>query len=201
MMRRMACAVAVVVSLPCAAAFAQAARDAAPGWGVQQLMLALRQVKTATGHFVERKSLHMMKTPLEASGTLFYLAPDQLQKVTNQPKWERLAVNRDMLTIDQGGDGRTRTLPLSDYPEIGAFIESIRATLAGDLPALTRFYAVTVDGTEADWHLMLVPKEPRLQRLVKWIRIGGSGHTVRTMETEEADGDRSDMSITDADVR
>jgi len=168
-------------------------------FGLEQLMAELRQVKSATGRFVEHKDLHMLDKPVEASGTLIYLAPDQMQKITISPRWERLAVRQSTLTIEQ--EGKSRSFSLADRPEIGAFVESIRATLAGDLATLDRFYTVTLTGDAADWHLSLVPKGQKLQDLVKDIRIGGSGRSIRTVETEEADGDRSVMRIVEEDIR
>jgi outer membrane lipoprotein-sorting protein len=190
--RRAAAAAALLLwALPAAA-------QAAP-FGLEQLMAELRQVKSATGRFVERKELHMLDKPVEASGTLIYLAPDQMQKITISPSWERLAVRQSTLTIEQ--DGKSRSFTLADRPEIGAFVESIRATLAGDLATLERFYTVTLTGDAADWRLSLVPKERKLQELVKDIRISGSGRSIRTVETEEADGDRSVMRIVEEDIR
>jgi hypothetical protein len=168
---------------------------------IQQLMSDLHRITSATGRFVERKELRVLDKPVQASGTLLYLAPDQLQKITVSPKWERIAVRRDQITIEQGQEGNGRTFSLSDRPEIGAFVESIRATLAGDLPTLTRFYTVSLDGGAADWRLLLVPKARKLQELVKDIRISGGGNRIRTVETEEADGDRSLMSIAEEDIR
>jgi hypothetical protein len=164
-------------------------------------MAELRQVKSATGRFVERKQLHVLDKPLVSSGTLLYLAPDQLQKITISPTWERIAVRRDQITIEHAQEGSARTFSLSDRPEIGALVESIRATLAGDLATLTRFYAVTAEGDAAAWHLVLVPKQQKLHDLVKDIRISGAGRDIRTVETEEADGDRSVMSVVAEDIR
>lgn len=178
-------------------AFPAAARAA--GFGVEQLMAELRQVKSATGRFVERKELHMLDKPVEASGTLIYLAPDQMQKITISPSWERLAVRQSTLTIEQ--EGKSRSFSLGDRPEIGAFVESIRATLAGDLATLERFYTVTLTGDAGDWQLSLVPKERKLQELVKEIRIRGSGRSIHTVETEEADGDRSVMRVVEEDIK
>ncbi|HEX6841315.1 MAG TPA: LolA-related protein [Stellaceae bacterium] len=178
-------------------AFPAAARAA--GFGVEQLMAELRQVKSATGRFVERKELHMLDKPVEASGTLIYLAPDQMQKITISPSWERLAVRQSTLTIEQ--EGKSRSFSLGDRPEIGAFVESIRATLAGDLATLERFYTVTLTGDAGDWQLSLVPKERKLQELVKEIRISGSGRSIHTVETEEADGDRSVMRVVEEDIK
>jgi hypothetical protein len=141
----------------------------------------------------------MLDKPVEASGTLIYLAPDQMQKITISPSWERLAVRQSTLTIEEAG--KSRSFSLADRPEIGAFVESIRSTLAGDLATLERFYTVTLTGDAGDWRLSLTPKEHKLQELVKDIRIGGSGRSIRTVETEEADGDRSIMRIVEEDIR
>ena len=89
-------------------------------WSLQQLMLRLGAVHNATAHFVEHKYLHMLKKPLVASGTLAYVAPGRLQKDTLEPRPEHLVVDSDTLSIER--DGKTQTLPLADYPQIGAFI-------------------------------------------------------------------------------
>ena len=180
-------------------AWAFPAAAQAQHFGLEPLMAELRRVKSATGRFVERKELHMLDKPVEASGTLIYLAPDQMQKITISPSWERLAVRQGTLTIEQ--DGKSRSFSLADRPEIGAFVESIRATLAGDLATLERFYTVTLTGDAADWHLSLVPTGRKLQELVKAIRISGSGRGIHTVETEEADGDRSVMRVVEEDIR
>lgn len=171
------------------------APEAAAPWGLPRLMLALRQVKAASAQFVERKTLHMLSEPLLASGTLIYVAPDQVQKITVLPKRERLAISGDRLTIEGGPDDRARALSLAEYPEIGAFVEGIRATLAGDQAALDRFYTLRLDGSAGDWRLLLQPKAAKLKDIVSWIRISGSGNRIREVETQESDGDHSDMSI------
>ncbi|HXZ02371.1 MAG TPA: LolA-related protein [Stellaceae bacterium] len=170
------------------------APEAAP-WGLERLMHGLHQVKAASGQFVERKTLHMLSEPLVASGTLIYVAPDQVQKITVLPKRERLALSGDRLTIDGGPEDRPRSLSLADYPEIGAFVEGIRATLAGDQAALERFYTLQLEGNAEDWRLLLRPKASALKDIVGWIRIAGSGNRIRLVETQESDGDRSEMSV------
>lgn len=168
---------------------------AEPGWTVQQLMQSLRQVKASTAYFSERKELHMLNEPLTSSGTLSYVAPDKLQKTTLLPKLERLTIDGDKLTIERGDTGEHRTVSLGDYPEIGAFVESIRATLAGDLSALERYYAIALEGNAGDWQMVLEPKEKRLRALVKAIRIAGRDTSIRSIVSEQGDGDRSEMSI------
>ncbi len=168
---------------------------AEPGWGLPQLMQSLRQVKSSNAYFSERKELRMLNEPLMSSGTLVYAAPDKLQKSTLLPKPERLSIEDGKLTVERSENNENRTVALADVPEIGAFVESIRATLAGDLPALERYYKISLQGDAGDWQMTLEPKEKRLQELVKSIRIAGRDAAIRSIVSEQADGDRSEMSI------
>jgi outer membrane lipoprotein carrier protein LolA len=165
------------------------------GWGLPQLMATLAHVKSASAQFVERKTLRVLEAPLVSSGTLLYVAPDQVEKITVLPERERIAISGDKLTIEGGSGERPRTFSLANAPEIAAFVESIRATLAGDLPALDRFYRVELAGGPASWRLELTPRAEKLAQLVHRIRISGSGEKITAVETDETDGDRSEMSV------
>ena len=178
---------------PCAAL----AVETPPPWGIEQLMQSLAQVKSARSKFVERKHLAMLNAPLDASGTLVYIAPGRLEKHTLAPKPETLVLEGDKLVIEYKDRKQRRTLALRDYPVIWAFIESIRSTLAGDLPTLQRFYRTSLEGSEAGWRLSLKPADAKMQTVVKEILIGGSANRVRTIEIIEAEGDRSLMTITE----
>ena len=64
-------------------------------------------------------------------------------------------------------------LQLQDYPELAAFIDSIRGTLAGDRKALERNYRLSLEGTAEHWTLQLLPVDEKMQAVVKRIRIAG----------------------------
>lgn len=164
-------------------------------WGLPQLMRNLAQVKAASAQFTERKTVHMLSAPLVTSGMLNYIAPDRMQKITVSPKPERFILDGDQVTIAGGPDKQVHTFSLADYPQIGGLVEGIRATLAGDLAALDRFYVVQLSGDPSNWQLLLQPKDTDLTRFVKWIRIAGSRNRIVDVETEDTDGDHSDMSI------
>jgi outer membrane lipoprotein carrier protein LolA len=173
-----------------AAASAGAQTQAQAGWGLPQLMATLSRVKSASAQFVERKTLRVLDAPLVSSGTLLYVAPDQVEKITVLPERERIAISGDRLTIEGGGSDRPRTLSLANAPEIAAFVEAIRGTLAGDL-----FYRIELAGGRAAWKLDLTPRAEQLARLVRRIRISGSGEKITGVETDEGDGDHSEMSV------
>jgi outer membrane lipoprotein-sorting protein len=163
-------------------------------FGLPQLMARMQALHSATTRFVERRFVQMLDQPLQSSGTLSYTAPDRLQKQTLAPSPSSLTVEGDRLTIVQP-DGKTRAMPLSDSPEIGALVASIRATLAGDTATLERYYLPTMTGSADDWSLVLEPRDDRLRKLLTKIRIKGEGSVIRSIETVEQDGDRTEMTI------
>jgi hypothetical protein len=139
----------------------------------------------------------LLSEPLKSSGTLAYAAPDKLEKTTLSPRPERLILDGDQLTIDRGAGAEHRTFALSAHPEIAGVVESIRGTLAGDTAALERFYTIELSGGRADWVLRLKPKDATLRKLVTTIRIAGAGAEIHTIDTQESDGDRTEMIILD----
>jgi outer membrane lipoprotein-sorting protein len=185
----------MAMGLLACASIAAAADSGAAGWGVEQLMRELAQVKRASGTFVERKELAILTTPLESSGTLLYTAPGRLEKHTLKPKPERLILDEKSLVIEDQARNRRRTLTLEEHPVIWAFVESIRSTLAGDLSSLNRFYRVKLEGGENRWQLTLHPRDASMLAVVESIAISGSRNLVTAIEVYEARGDRSVMTI------
>jgi outer membrane lipoprotein-sorting protein len=163
-------------------------------WDIDQLMNGLAQTRTGHASFVEKKSIAILDKPVESSGELFYTAPGRLEKRTLKPRPESMVLEQGTLTIEQ--KGKRHVLPLQNYPEIAAFIESIRGTLAGDRAALERAYRLNLEGGEQDWTLELLPMADRMKKVVERIRIAGERHELRSIEIRQADGDSSLMTIT-----
>ena len=162
-------------------------------WDVAQLMQGLAQNKSGRASFVETKYIALLDQPVESSGELLYTAPDRLEKRTLKPRPESLLIENGSLTVERGK--RRMVLRLQDYPELVAFTESIRGTLAGDTVALKRIYKLELEGSEERWTLTLRPIETRMMNVVQHIRIGGSRADVNSIEIEQADKDRSVMLI------
>ncbi|SAK78256.1 LolA family protein [Caballeronia ptereochthonis] len=181
----------------CAASTLAVAADApASGWTLDRLMNTLGAKKSGRAHFTETRYLKIAQEPLESSGELVFVAPDHLEKHTLSPKPENLVVDGDMLTVDR--NGRKVTIALRNYPELGAFIDSIRATLAGNRFALENAYKVSIAGQGDNWTLTLVPTDSRMQKKVSEITLAGTGATLARVEIRQADGDRSLMRLQDA---
>jgi len=162
-------------------------------WDIDQLMRGLAQIRSDHSGFVEKKFIAMLDKPVESSGELFYTAPDHLEKRTIRPKPESMILDQGTLVIERGR--QIHRLQSQDYPELAAFIDSIRGTLAGERKALERNYRLSLDGTVENWTLQLLPLDEKMQAVVKRIRIAGARNAVRSIEINQADGDSSLMLI------
>ena len=165
----------------------------AADWGIDPLMKSLAEKPAERAVFVEKKTISYLDRPIESSGLLMYRAPDLLEKRTVRPKPELLRVEGDQLLIERGK--KTHRVSLADYPEIGGFVDSIRGTLAGDRAALERSYQLQLEGGADRWTLQLTPTDPRMSAIIRTITIAGRRAEVRSIEIDQADGDRSLMTI------
>ena len=162
-------------------------------WDLQQLMDTLAQSKSGRATFVETKHIALLDKPVESSGELLYTAPDRLEKRTLKPKAESMTVNGGALLIERGK--QKYHLQLQTYPELAAFIDSIRGTLSGDRKALERNYRLSLDGSAERWTLQLLPLDEKMQAVTRRIRISGVRDQVGSIEITQADGDSSLMVI------
>ena len=163
---------------------------------LDRVMGALAERKQGHVSFTERKFIAMLDTPVVSSGELLYSAPDRLEKKTLKPKPEYLVLEGGVVSAQRGK--RHYTLDLKQYPQVLPFIESIRATLAGDRAALERIFKVDFSGNFEHWNLELAPLDAKLAKTVSIIHIEGTKDFIHTVEIREADGDRSLMTISPA---
>lgn len=190
--RWLAATTAVVTAAIALAAPAQAA-DTGSAWNLDRLMSTLAQHKSGRATFTETKYLSIATQPVESSGELVFVAPDHLEKHTLNPKPEHLVVDGDMLTVER--NNRKYTLALARYPELGAFIDSIRATLAGNRFALEQVYKVALAGRGDDWTLTLTPLDSRMLKVISTITLDGTRDVLRGVAIRQADGDHSAMRL------
>jgi outer membrane lipoprotein-sorting protein len=191
-LRAMASA-ALVASVALPAMGAHAADAGQSAWTIDRLMSTLAQHKSGRASFTETKYLAIATEPVESSGELVFAAPDHLEKITQSPKPEHLVVDGDMLTVERAN--HKYTLALAHYPELGAFIDSIRATLAGNRFALEQVYKVALKGQGDDWTLTLTPLDSRMRKVVSTITIDGTRDALRSVAIQQADGDHSLMRL------
>lgn len=165
---------------------------------LNQIMAALHAVRHVEARYVERRTLHALRTPLETRGTLHFDAPDRLEKATdpqaNGTK-ERLTIKGNQLTIDRGRGTAPIVLMLNEHPEIGVLVESIRATLSGDADALRQIFDISLAGAVSGWQLVLQPHDAAQRAVLQWMRITGYGGRIAAIDTQDGGGDHSEMTI------
>jgi hypothetical protein len=189
-----AATLALAALLALSTPLARAASDDLPE--VMRLLAARRHGQV---DFVEQHFLSVLKRPVESYGVMIYDAPNRLEKRTVEPRSEDLVLDGNELTVER--KGRTHVLDLAAYPQILPFIESLRATLAGDLPALERVFDVDFSGNLERWTLALSPRDSKVSKTVSRVRIDGSRDMLIKVEILEANGDRSLMTLRDRPAR
>ncbi len=167
--------------------------DQGAEWNLSTLMQALAQHQSGRASFVDTKTMAMLDAPIASSGELRFAAPDFLEMRTLKPKPQTIILLANQLTVELGG--RSHQLNLDDHPDIAVLVNSIRATLNGDLNLLQRDYLVGLSGDAARWTLNLVPVDPRARQRVRAIRIEGRQGQVRSIAVLQTDGDHSLMTI------
>lgn len=165
----------------------------AAGFDLPALMKQLAQTRSGQAEFVEDRRVQQLDHTLHSSGRLSFSAPDTFVREQLKPRHERMAVVGNQLTLSRGG--RSQTTLLDSVPEAVVIVEAIRGTLTGNRATLERYFDTGVQGSADQWHLDLVPREPRLRQQVAYLRLSGRQGQVREVRMTLADGDTSVMRI------
>ncbi len=160
-------------------------------WSLSTLMKALAQVKSDNPRFVQRQYLHELTQPLVSSGVLVYRAPDYLEQKTEFPSFQRAVIQGDHLTLYSSAWKGPRTLSLQSSPGIRAVVESLRATLSGQLPVLQRSFNIKINGSSKHWSLEFRPLARALKKEVRLILLRGSDRRIDRIEIHYSQGNYS----------
>jgi len=168
---------------------------AAADLDARALMRLLASVQQVSARFVETRHSALLTEPLISRGTLVYTRPGRLEKHVASPHEEHAVLEAGQLTVYNPSRGSRTVLSVGGAPAIAGLVESIRATRAGDLAALERYYKVDVGGPADGWWLRLRPHERELAQFVSAVTVQGAGARIERVEIAEASGDRVVMVI------
>ena len=160
---------------------------------VGDVAAALDAVAESRARFTEVRTIAALGAPIERRGTLAYARPDRLEMVVESPIAERVTIAGGKMTVEFRG--ATRVVDLTKQAPLLAWIEGVRAALAGDVAALRRYFDPTVTGDLERWSMVLVPRDERLRTVLAKITVGGERDVIRSIELDETSGDRSVMTI------
>lgn len=163
------------------------------------LMADMALVKESSLYFTEKKIMEFFDEPLVFTGRLRYQAPYLLEKHISTPEKESYVINNDTFIIQRAGKG-TRTVAASQYPLLMALVESLRATLNGNLKGLAEYYEIRYTIESENWKLCLLPIQEPLQEVVAKIELFGINTLITRINLLEKDGDVAVMLISENPV-
>lgn len=153
-----------------------------------QLMAALSRVERSTVAFEETRHFSVLAVPVVRRGTLSYVRPDQLIMQVVTPFPETIEVVGSQVLV-QTPDSR-REWNIAGQPVALAWIEAIRASLAGDEATLARLFRIALSGTFAAWEMQLVPADARVAAALRAVTVRGRDAQLLSIEIVDAQGDR-----------
>lgn len=188
--RRVLCTLGLLAA---AAARPLPAAAQSPRFDLRTLTGLLAQRRTAEARFTEERHVTGFDSPLRASGTLSFTAPDRFVRQVLEPRPESMSVQGNTIVLRRGG--RSRQMTLDAVPELTALVEAMRGTLNGDAALLQRHFETRVDGDAGRWTLTLLPRDARLASQVREMQIAGQAGEIRSVGLWMTNGDRSLMLV------
>lgn len=152
-------------------------------------MRGMASTPGVVARFREVKELGMLSVPLEARGTLYFVPPDRLARVTTEPAPTRLVIDGDRFAYRDEAGGEAADI--SSNPLAREFVRSFIVLFNGDLEALRERYRADFSVEERRWTLRLVPRRRPLADFVEGITLEGAGRRLERIEMREVDGDRT----------
>lgn len=167
-------------------------------WSTATLMELLGGVQAADLTFTEQRTSTFLFDEIKLTGKMTYRAPDQIEKFVETPFVENIRINGDQISIEKvsnRGKSTTRTYSLAASEALRTTVESIRATLSGNLDSLKHNYDVEMTGDISDWSVELTPKSTEVRGLIERIAVSGSDSKIRVIEIHDSDGDQSRLTL------
>lgn len=159
----------------------------------------LAEVPQLQATFTEVQTRKLLKQPLVSTGTLAFARPDKL-------RWEVTGAGASVFVIDGAeiavkmpGVPTTEHLDLTAQPQLAGLVAGLTVWLAGDFAAVQASYDVT---WTAPATATLVPKDPRVARMVArlTLRLSADGRYIEAVDLAEPDGDTMAITLSDVDT-
>ena len=156
-------------------------------WGAavpaaQRMLAALPA--TATGTFVQRKTLVDVEVTITSSGTFSFVKDKSFEWKTLKPLPSTFTATPESYTVT--ANGKTSTHALSEMK----MSTGLRSLVKGDLSTLGDVF----DVTEAENRLVLIPKTRELREFVKRATLEGTGFPSR-FTLDYTTGDRLEIDL------
>lgn len=163
-------------------------------WTVSKLLNQIANHKGFIYNYTETKYMSFFQDPMQSKGILVFRNPDFLQKQVTHPSYDNFKIIGDKLIISRQ-DKPKREVLLSNYPELLALAESLRATLSGKQDTLKKYYSVKLRGSRSSWQLTLTPTDIDLVEIIEFVEIRGKNEFLQQVTIKEVGGDKSVLKL------
>lgn len=186
------------------AALATAARaEPAPpaqgaGAGLAALLAGMRSSPGVVAHFTESREFALLSSPLQASGTVYFVPPDRMVRVVTSPGRSRLVVDGDRVRFED--ETGSKGLDLAASPVARQMIDSFVVLFSGNEARLNELYEAEFRADGDAWTLKLTPRSAPLNRMIAAFEMQGRDSRIDRMVAAEPDGDRTVTTFGDTDV-
>jgi outer membrane lipoprotein-sorting protein len=174
------------------------APGAPPEPTLEGLMKTMAATSGVVARFHEVKELSLLSSPLDVSGTLYFIPPDRLARVTTRPGRSKLVIDGKRFSFQD--ETTHENVDLSGNPVARAFVSNFIVLFNGDLDALRRRYRPDFQVKGGGWTLVLSPLGPPLADVVERVTLEGQGKSLARMELLETNGDRTTTTFQDVQI-
>jgi hypothetical protein len=185
------CSSSLAVAFFAAASPAEEPRDPA-AFGLEELMESMAATSGVIAKFREKKQLALLERPIESNGTLYFIPPNRLVRLTVEPEPSALIIDGEKLRFKQGDREK---FDLSGNPMARIFIDNFIVLFNGDLQSLQDLYRTRFSTDGEAWRLILEPRKPPIRGLVREISMRGDRTGIREMVMQNRDGDRTTTAL------
>lgn len=141
----------------------------------------------SSGSFVETWTADYLNEPLVSRGELTYKRPGQLSKIITHPERIEQYIEGNQLSVVHNGE--TRSIQLSDQPELAAGIYALQFVLDGDEENLYKLFELRYSELSTGWNLLLKPKDQQVANGLELIILQGEGNHIQRVTIQFYNGD------------
>jgi len=156
---------------------------------LETLMHHMATTSGVRAEFHEIKQIALLEQPLECDGTLYFIPPARMARITRAPGATILVIDGSRMSYQDATGGNR--LDLSANRVARTIVENFVVLFNGDLAALHQHYNVGFEADGAQWQMRLAPKGPPLSQLIASVELHGDGPALKEMVVVEKEGDRT----------